>query len=341
MVNALKYQAKSLLEQNKYFMDYVYKSFAQTYSYINTDFDFIPFESALHQQLFADSLTYCWPIFYAINPLLINELTNQMVDKKTLSNFQGWDGLVAIQPMINSDFVSMTWSILTDNDVKTLLIDVSQKNYSNLENPSNLFNLFKIFEDARSYDFLLITNANYNLAKFFIDYGISEYISCTYIFLDEESSLIKNCPFTIQRNGYILSSDVFDNPLYEQENATGFALYNNLREWKKEIVAPTRDDPEYRKMKKRVRQRDNNTCQCCGYHSDKKTHHKLEVHHIFGYKDHLDYRIEDKNCVVLCQDCHKKYHSLYGRKDVAPDSFMKFIRDYNSYTNKSKQTTLI
>ena len=93
-------------------------------------------------------------------------------------------------------------------------------------------------------------------------------------------------------------------------------------------------------MKKRVRRRDDNTCQCCGYKRKKKTHHHLEVHHVYGYKDHLDYRVEDSNCITLCSDCHKKYHSLYGRKNVTPLTFAKFIRDFSSFHNKNIQTTL-
>ena len=93
-------------------------------------------------------------------------------------------------------------------------------------------------------------------------------------------------------------------------------------------------------MKKRVRERDEFTCQCCGYSNSKPVNHGLEVHHIYGYKDHLDYRTEESNCVTLCVDCHKKYHSIYGKNNVTPFTFSKFMRDYNTYTNKNIQTTL-
>ena len=93
-------------------------------------------------------------------------------------------------------------------------------------------------------------------------------------------------------------------------------------------------------MKKRVRERDNFTCQCCGYRNTEKVNHGLEVHHIFGYKDHLDYRTEDSNCITLCNDCHKKYHSVYGKNNVTPITFIKFMREYNTYTIKSIQSTL-
>ena len=93
-------------------------------------------------------------------------------------------------------------------------------------------------------------------------------------------------------------------------------------------------------MKKRVRKRDSSTCACCGYHNPKETHHGLEVHHIYGYKDHLDYRTEDSNCITLCKDCHKQYHSLYGKNNVNPVTFAWFIRDYHTYNSKHVQTTL-
>lgn len=254
--------------------------------------------------------------------------------------------LSRIELFIYQEYIDKLWIKLQENfhEYNIFFVDFKEIDIEN-----NLFDLFRIIEDAQQYNLLLIKNIDYQTYKFLLDFGITKqtpFLCCLGTVEEARKLFDEKGDFYQHKND--ISHDYFNNQstldfgelLCEKHNNIGFNLYDNLQEWKKEANAPTRDDPEYRKMKKRVRQRDNNTCQCCGYHSDKKTHHKLEVHHIFGYKDHLDYRVEDSNCVVLCQDCHKKYHSLYGRKEVAPDTFMKFIRDYNNFYSKDVQTTL-
>ena len=213
------------------------------------------------------------------------------------------------------------------------MVRIKKENYEKLKKKRKLQQLDEEFKQGYIEKFVVYKEENNDFLLWLYNFYWDYYKSQWYDFLEVNTS---SMDLTKPLECKSLPKDL----LYEKYNKTGFDLYENLQEWKREMNAPTRDDPEYRKMKKRVRKRDNNTCQCCGYHSDKKTHHKLEVHHIFGYKDHLDYRVEDSNCVVLCQDCHKKYHSLYGRKEVAPDTFMKFIRDYNNFHNGSMQTTL-
>lgn len=206
----------------------------------------------------------------------------------------------------------------------------------------NMFDVFKLFDDVEKCDILFIKNMTIELYQFLIDFGITECVDYFFTFFSEEDSvrileMVKNEGLDGE-NAVRLTFDM--QPKYLKENKIGFELYQNLTEWKKEVNAPTRNDPEYRKMKIRVRERDNFTCQCCGYRNTEKSNHGLEVHHIYGYKDHLDYRTEDSNCITLCNGCHKKYHSIYGKNNVTPITFSNFIRDYNTYTNKNIQTTL-
>lgn len=207
---------------------------------------------------------------------------------------------------------------------------------------SKLFDVFKLFDDADKYDFLFLKNMTIELYQFLLDFGITECYDYLYIFFTEEDSY--RIIDMVNENGLSGETNVnltFDmEPKYLKENKIGFELYENLTEWKNEVNPPTRNDPEYRRMKKRVRERDNFTCQCCGYRNTKKVNHGLEVHHIYGYKDHLDYRVEDSNCITLCNDCHKKYHTIYGKNNVTPITFSEFIRDYNTYTNRTIQSTL-
>ena len=222
-----------------------------------------------------------------------------------------------------------------DVDLKIAWIDIDS--YVN-----STFDVFKLIDEAKKYDLLFLKNMTRELEYFLLDYGISQCIDYIFIFYTEsEGQKIKE---NANKKG-IDTNKTFKSKFNKEakffkENKVGFDLYQNLTEWKKEVNAPTRNDPEYRKMKERVRKRDSSTCACCGYHSDKKTYHNLEVHHIYGYKDHLDYRTEDSNCIILCKDCHKQYHSLYGKNNVNPVTFAYFIRDYHTYKNNNIQTTL-
>jgi len=70
----------------------------------------------------------------------------------------------------------------------------------------------------------------------------------------------------------------------------------------------------WRKQRRRARERDNNECQACGVGEDETT---LCVHHIkpfreFAAGDETDYEAanELENLVTLCRSCHKKYEGL-------------------------------
>lgn len=264
--------------------------------------------------------------FEHTNGLRYAESNNELMEEKVVYTFAGIESRA-------EELWNNTQKFLEDIDVNPLFIDA--QDYFN-----NKFDIFKIFDEAKNHDLLFIKNMEPHFQMFLLDYGIQECIPYIYFFIPEdlidgfdemiEGGRADDGLYVFQRN---------DIPLYKQKGKIGFELYDNLKEWKKEVTAPTRNDPEYRAMKKRVRERDNFTCQCCGYHNTEKVNHGLEVHHIYGYKDHLDYRTEDSNCVTLCKDCHKKYHSIYGKNNVTPFTFAKFIRDYNTYAQNNAQTT--
>lgn len=196
----------------------------------------------------------------------------------------------------------------------------------------NNFHIFSLFEEVKCKDIVFIRNMTQEMQMFLLNFGLQECIDYIYFFFNPEETkrlYDEAKKDDLLKDGSMLCIEY--EPLSKKEGKIGFELYDNLKEWKKEITAPTRDDPEYLKMKKRVRKRDNYTCQCCGFNSHNRRNHGLEVHHIYGYTDHLDYRVEDSNCVSLCRDCHKKYHSLYDKENITPITFAKFIRDYNTY----------
>lgn len=80
--------------------------------------------------------------------------------------------------------------------------------------------------------------------------------------------------------------------------------------------------PGYAKFKKRVLKRDGYTCVCCGYDD------KLQVHHIYGAKEHPDMATDLDNGVTLCEYCHKKYHHIYSRYGMNANDFYEFMNNF-------------
>lgn len=91
-----------------------------------------------------------------------------------------------------------------------------------------------------------------------------------------------------------------------------------------EILEGDRNSPEYTQWVKEVINRDK-ICQCCGGEKH------LVAHHVFGYKNHEDLRINPDNGVALCKWCHGKYHSYHGISSANPQTLIKFIRRFGRF----------
>ena len=91
-----------------------------------------------------------------------------------------------------------------------------------------------------------------------------------------------------------------------------------------EISERDRNSPEYNQWVKEVINRDK-ICQCCGGEKH------LVAHHVFGYKNHEDLRINPDNGVALCKWCHGKYHSYHGISSANPQTLIKFIRRFGRF----------
>jgi 5-methylcytosine-specific restriction endonuclease McrA len=61
----------------------------------------------------------------------------------------------------------------------------------------------------------------------------------------------------------------------------------------------------------KILNRDNFTCQKCKI-KDKHMH----AHHIYSYKFYKKLRIKTSNGISLCEKCHIKYHSEYGKNST-------------------------
>lgn len=64
-----------------------------------------------------------------------------------------------------------------------------------------------------------------------------------------------------------------------------------------------RTSPAYNQWRKKVLERDNNTCQLCGSTSN------LHVHHIKQFAQDKSERFYLDNGITLCANCHKEIHS--------------------------------
>lgn len=76
----------------------------------------------------------------------------------------------------------------------------------------------------------------------------------------------------------------------------------------------------YKTFRKQVFKRDNYTCQKCGQHG-----RELNAHHIYDFSSYPNLRTDIGNGITLCKDCHKKFHSAYGRKNTTKEMIDEFL----------------
>ena len=76
--------------------------------------------------------------------------------------------------------------------------------------------------------------------------------------------------------------------------------------------------------KRKIRRRDNYTCQICGVRRTKYNRRKvkLHVHHIVRFIDNKDRRYDLYNGITLCESCHRK---TYGKEEKFADEFNKIV----------------
>lgn len=93
---------------------------------------------------------------------------------------------------------------------------------------------------------------------------------------------------------------------YKKEELKG----ENAPSWKGGISPEhelIRASAAYKKWRKQVLSKDSHTCQKCF------SKHKLQVHHLFDFASYPDSRFSVDNGSVLCSNCHKSFHKIYGK----------------------------
>mgnify|MGYP002511606325 CR=1 FL=1 len=81
------------------------------------------------------------------------------------------------------------------------------------------------------------------------------------------------------------------------------------------------DTSERREWRKKVYERDNYICRCCG-----KQGGRLNAHHLNGYNWDKDNRYNVDNGVTLCEECHGKFHRIYGYGNNTSEQYQKYIK---------------
>lgn len=84
-----------------------------------------------------------------------------------------------------------------------------------------------------------------------------------------------------------------------------------------------------REWKINVILRDGRTCASCG---DK--HSKIVVHHLNSYHWDVENRYNIDNGIVLCESCHKDFHSKYGYKNNTKKQFNEYMKKYSKINNQ-------
>jgi 5-methylcytosine-specific restriction endonuclease McrA len=79
--------------------------------------------------------------------------------------------------------------------------------------------------------------------------------------------------------------------------------------WSDEMrLSRYRSEDGYKEWRLLVYEKDKYVCQKCN-----AINVKLNAHHIEGYKHNKELRTDVNNGITLCESCHKKFHSIYGK----------------------------
>lgn len=79
--------------------------------------------------------------------------------------------------------------------------------------------------------------------------------------------------------------------------------------------------PGYTAWQYAVKERDGFACQCCG---DKRGGN-LVSHHLDGWDNFKEKRLDVDNGVTLCEDCHKDFHGQYGYGGNTNDQYTEWL----------------
>lgn len=88
-----------------------------------------------------------------------------------------------------------------------------------------------------------------------------------------------------------------------------------------------RNNTYYKEWKRKIFERDDYTCQCCG-----KRGGNLNAHHLYNFSEYKDLRYDINNGITLCEKCHLinypgSFHAIYGERNNTPWQIHEFINN--------------
>jgi len=99
-------------------------------------------------------------------------------------------------------------------------------------------------------------------------------------------------------------------------------LWNpDLSDEERDYSKNRQNNPLYKKWRRQVYKKDNYTCQKCS-----KKGYKLNAHHIESWASNEDLRLVVSNGTVFCEDCHKIFHKIYGKKSNNQQQLIQFLK---------------
>lgn len=108
---------------------------------------------------------------------------------------------------------------------------------------------------------------------------------------------------------------MFGKQRFGQENPNYKHGISEEERYKKRLITG------YGIWRKKVYERDNYTCQCCG----KKSNGDIVAHHLDGYSWCKEKRTDINNGITLCNSCHDEFHSIYGKFNNTKEQFYEFL----------------
>lgn len=112
------------------------------------------------------------------------------------------------------------------------------------------------------------------------------------------------------------SKYVKDNKLMSGENNPRYNPNKTQEERERE-----RNYDEYYEWRRKVYERDNYTCQCCGCTES----NSFNAHHLNSYDWCIDGRTNVDNGVTICKKCHKNFHKLFGYGNNTKEQYEEFL----------------
>lgn len=82
---------------------------------------------------------------------------------------------------------------------------------------------------------------------------------------------------------------------------------------------------EYKEWRTKIFEKYDYTCQCCKMKRTKHSQQEINAHHIRNLADNIDLAFDENNGIVLCEICHNKFHSIYGKHNNDEKQLQEFL----------------